>query len=150
MPTDAEAISLPFEEAIEFFRQKVRVPTEHWDDIWRTAHSHSFMVAGATEDALLADFQDAIARALKDGTTLAEFTKTFDELVEKYGWAHFDIPSIPGWRAQIIYETNLSTASRRAATHSSPSRTLSRRFPTGPMCTATANGLGRSTWRGTA
>lgn len=110
MPTDAEAISLPFQEAIDFFMRKARVPTEHWDDIWRTAHSHAFMVAGAADDALLEDFQDAIAKALKEGTTLADFTKTFDELVERYGWAHFDIPSIPGWRAQIIYETNLSTA----------------------------------------
>jgi hypothetical protein len=102
-----EGISLPFEEAIDFFRGKARVPTAHWDDVWRTAHAHSFMVAGAATDALLEDFQTAIAGALKDGTTLATFRKVFDSIVEKHGW---DYNGTPGWRSRIIYETNLSAA----------------------------------------
>ena len=60
-----EAINLPFEESIAFFRQKARVPTAHWDDVWRTAHSHSFMVAGAASDALLSDFQHELTKAMK-------------------------------------------------------------------------------------
>ncbi len=109
MPADPvlEAIDLPFQEAIDFFRQKARVPSEHWTDVWRTAHSHAFMVAGAATDALLADFQKEIARALEEGTTLADFRKAFDEIVEKHGWAY---NGTPGWRSRIIYETNLSTA----------------------------------------
>jgi hypothetical protein len=107
MPTDAEAISLPFQEAIDFFLQKARVPTAHWDDVWRAAHSHSFMIAGATSDALLADFQAEIAKALKEGTTLADFRKSFDEIVERHGWSY---NGTPGWRSRVIYETNLSTA----------------------------------------
>lgn len=102
-----EGISLPFEEAIAFFRQKARVPTAHWDDVWRTAHAHSFMVAGAATDALLEDFQQEIKKALEDGTTLADFRKAFDSIVEKHGW---DYNGTPGWRSKIIYETNLSTA----------------------------------------
>jgi hypothetical protein len=107
MPTTAEAIGLPFEEAIAFFRQKARVPTAHWTDVWRTAHSHSFMVAGAASDALLEDFQKAIRKALSDGTTLTEFRRDFDAIVERHGWAY---NGTPGWRSRIIYETNLSTA----------------------------------------
>lgn len=102
-----EAIDLPFEEAIAFFRQKSRVPTEHWTDVWRTAHSRAFMVAGAATDALLQDFQDAIQQALDQGTTLEAFRKQFDDIVEKHGWAY---NGTPGWRSRIIYETNLSTA----------------------------------------
>lgn len=102
-----QGISLPFEEAIDFFRKKARVPTEHWTDIWRTAHSHAFMVAGAASDALLEDFQEALKRALKDGTTLATFRQDFDTIVEKHGWIHNGGPS---WRSGIIYDTNLSTA----------------------------------------
>jgi uncharacterized protein with gpF-like domain len=103
----AAAIDLPFEEAIDFFRGKARVPTEHWTDVWRTAHSHSFMVAGAATDALLEDFQTEIQKALDEGTTLADFRKSFDSIVEKHGWSY---NGTPGWRSQIIYETNLSTA----------------------------------------
>ncbi len=102
-----EGIDLPFREAIDFFRAKARVPTQHWTDVWRTAHSHSFMVAGAASDALLEDFQDALKKALEQGTTLAEFRRDFEAIVEKHGWAY---NGTPGWRSRIIYETNLSSA----------------------------------------
>jgi hypothetical protein len=105
--TDAEAIGLPFEEAIDFFRGKAKVPTSHWTDVWRTAHSHSFMVAGAATDALLGDFQDALKKALEHGTTLAEFRGDFDAIVARHGWSY---NGTPGWRSRIIYETNMSTA----------------------------------------
>ncbi len=105
--TYQQAFDLPFKEAADFFRQKARVSTEHWTDVWRTAHSHSFMVAGAASDALLSDFQSAIQKALDKGTTLAELRKDFDTIVAKHGWSH---NGSPGWRARIIYETNLSTA----------------------------------------
>ena len=102
-----DAIGLPFEEAIRFFRQKTRTPTAHWTDVWRTAHSHAFMVAGAATDALLEDFQDEIKQALEEGTTLQTFREAFDTIVEKHGW---DYNGSPGWRSKIIYETNLATA----------------------------------------
>ncbi len=107
MTTDAEAIGLPFQEAIRFFRQKASVPTRRWNDIWRGEHSHAFMVAGATSDALLGDFRQAILKALQQGTTLAEFRRDFDQIVEKHGWSY---NGSPGWRSRIIYETNLATA----------------------------------------
>ncbi len=107
MPDLVDAFDLPFQEAVDFFRQKARVPTSHWTDVWRIAHSHAFMVAGAASDALLADFQASIAKALEQGTTLAEFRRDFDTIVEKHGWSY---NGAPGWRARIIYETNLSTA----------------------------------------
>ncbi len=105
--TVLEALDLPFQEAVDFFRQKVRVPTARWDDLWQTAHDHGFMVAGAAKDDLLADFQKEIAKALEEGTTLADFRKSFDAIVERHGWSY---NGSPGWRSQIIYETNLSTA----------------------------------------
>ncbi|HQU16638.1 MAG TPA: phage minor head protein [Gammaproteobacteria bacterium] len=103
----AEAINLPFEEAIQFFRQKTRTPTAHWDDIWRTAHDHGFMVAGAASDDLLKDFQDALQDALDNGTTLETFRAAFDDLVERHGWSY---NGGRNWRTRIIYETNLSMA----------------------------------------
>jgi hypothetical protein len=106
-PDDLQAIGLPFQEAIDFFRGKARIPTAHWDDVWRTAHAHGFMVAGAATDALLKDFQESVAKGLEQGTTLADFRKDFDTIVAEHGWAY---NGTPGWRSRIIYETNLSMA----------------------------------------
>ncbi len=103
----AEGVSLPPREAIAFLRGKTNTPTQGWSDVWEGAHTRSFMVAGAASDALLADFRTAVAQALEQGMTLAEFRRDFDGIVARHGWAH---TGTPGWRAQIIYETNLSMA----------------------------------------
>ena len=107
--------------------------------------AHGFMVAGAGSDALLEDFQPEIQRAWMS-TTLAEFRKAFDTIVEKHGW---EFNGMPGWRSSIIYDTNLSTAysAGRYAQLTDPE--VRRAFPIGCMSTATASGPGRSTWRGT-
>lgn len=102
-----DPLSLPFSEAIDFWRQKVRVPTRRWDDLWQGAHARGFMVAGAMRDDLLADFQIAIGKALEDGTSLEEFRRDFDAIVERHGWSY---NGERGWRSRVIYQTNLSTA----------------------------------------
>jgi hypothetical protein len=105
--TTAEAVGLPPREAIEFFRQKTNVPTQTWTDVWNEGHSRGFAVAGAASEALLNDFRREIDKALEQGTTLADFRKQFDAIVAKHGWEY---NGSPGWRSQVIYETNLSTA----------------------------------------
>ena len=106
-PSLAEAVALPPAEAIAFFRQKTNTTSRHWTDLWNEAHSRSFMVAGAASDALVADFRAAVTKAIEQGTTLAEFRRDFDSIVAKHGWVY---NGTPGWRSQIIYETNLSMA----------------------------------------
>jgi SPP1 gp7 family putative phage head morphogenesis protein len=104
---DPEALNLPFREAINFFRQKQRVPTDVWTDLWQAEHARGFMVAGATRDALLEDFQTAIARALEEGTTLAQFREDFDAIVARHGW---DFVGGRTWRSRVIFDTNLRSA----------------------------------------
>ncbi|WP_282800032.1 phage minor head protein [Bombella apis] len=94
-------------EAISYFRQKVNMPTQRWGELESAAHARGFAVAGATSHALLTDFKTAVSRALSNGTTLQEFRKTFNSIVKKHGWSH---NGSPGWRAKIIYETNLASA----------------------------------------
>lgn len=98
---------VPFQEAIDFFRQKLRLPTRAWTDIWQGQHARAFVVAGAQSDALLADFQQSIAKALEQGTTLADFRKDFDTIVAKHGWSY---NGSRGWRSAVIFNTNLRTA----------------------------------------
>lgn len=100
-------VKLPPSEAISYFRQKLNVPTQRWGELESAAHAHSFAIAGATSDALLNDFRTAVGRAIANGTTLAEFRKSFDSIVKKHGWQH---TGKPGWRAEIIYQTNLANA----------------------------------------
>lgn len=98
---------LPFEEAIQFLRQKVNLPTRHWDDLYRNAHGRAFMVAGAQQTDLLSDLRSAVDDAIARGQSFQQFQAQFDGLVEKHGWVH---TGGRAWRARIIYETNVRTA----------------------------------------
>ena len=99
--------SLPFDQAIEFFRQKINLPTERWTDLWQGMHARAFVVAGAMQDGLLSDLRTAVDRAIAEGTTLRDFRRDFDAIVQRTGWAY---KGERGWRTRVIYETNLRTA----------------------------------------
>lgn len=107
MQPDINAVGLPFGDAIDFFRNKVRVPTRTWTDIFEGAHARAFVIAGATKDQLLKDFQGAILKAIAEGTTLEEFRKDFDNIVARHGWSY---NGGRGWRTRVIYHTNLRQA----------------------------------------
>lgn len=104
---DPQPGNVPFDEAIDFLRQKVRLPTNSWTDIWEGAHARAFVIAGTTQDALIADFHNAVTGALANGTTLATFRKDFDRIVAAHGWSH---NGGAGWRSGVIYNTNLRMA----------------------------------------
>jgi uncharacterized protein with gpF-like domain len=77
---DINPFKLDFDEAIDFFKQKLRLPTASWTDIWQQQHDASFVVAGAMRDDMLADFQTAIMKALK-GSTLESKRPTAPYLI---------------------------------------------------------------------
>lgn len=99
--------SLPFKEAITFFREKTNMPSERWADVWRSQHNNAFMVAGATKTELLADLRKMVDDAIAEGTALTAFQKQFKQLVKKHGWDH---TGNAAWRANIIYSTNMRQA----------------------------------------
>ncbi len=107
MPTTISAINQPFDEAVEYFRQKTSMPSAHWTTVMDEANARAFAVAGATSGDLIADFRAAVEKGIAKGTTLQEFRKDFDQIVAKHGWAH---KGTAEWRARIIYQTNLSNA----------------------------------------
>ncbi|MBB4954385.1 hypothetical protein H4S14_004150 [Agrobacterium vitis] len=104
---DADVFNQPFKEQIDFFTQKRGKPTKDWTDAMRGTHDRAFVIAGATDLAMLSDFQTAIASAMQNGTTFADFQKDFDRIVAKYGWAH---KGERGWRSRVIFETNMRTS----------------------------------------
>ncbi|MCA1973895.1 MAG: minor capsid protein [Caenispirillum sp.] len=98
---------VPFVEAQEYLRQKIRLPSRAWTDLREGANARSFVVAGANSDALVADFHASIQRMLDDGLTLADFRRDFDAIVAKHGWTYKGGRT---WRTRVIFDTNLRVA----------------------------------------
>ena len=73
--------SLPFDEALAFFRAKLNLPTQRWDDLLGAAHDRAFVVAGAMKADLLVDLRAAVDKAMADGTTIETFRKDFNQIV---------------------------------------------------------------------
>lgn len=108
MPKPSEQyVSLPFKEQIDFFKDKIPLPSQSWTDLWEGMHSRAFVVAGAMQDDLLTDLHSAVSKAITQGTTLEEFRKDFDAIIAKTGWAY---NGGRNWRTQVIYDTNLRTS----------------------------------------
>jgi hypothetical protein len=127
------AFGLEFSEQVEFFRKKINLPTERWNDIWQDAHDRAFVVAGAKKADLLADLNAAVAKAIEKGTGLEEFRKDFRKIVEERGWHGWTGEGSKvgeAWRTRVIWETNLATsrAAGRYAQLTSPDLLARRPF----------------------
>jgi hypothetical protein len=108
------ADQLPFQEAIDFLRGKVNLPTRKYDDVLRQGQVRAFTVAGVTRDDMLSDFRAAVEKARAEGTGFNEFRKDFDAIVDRTGWQFNARGSTDeerrDWRARIIYTTNMRTS----------------------------------------
>lgn len=104
---DVGVFKQAFREQIDFLRQKRPTPTKAWTDAMRGIHDRAFVIAGATDLDMLSDFQNVIAKAIEDGTTLEDFRKEFDRIVAQYGWSY---KGERGWRTRVIFETNVRTS----------------------------------------
>jgi len=102
-----------FKAAEDYFRRKVNMPSERWDDLRHGEHASGFMVAGVTKMAVLDDIRNAVDAAITKGETLTDFRKRFAEIIKSHGWpggAGGDSEAGIAWRTQVIYHTNLRTA----------------------------------------
>lgn len=110
---DYPPFNAPFAEQLEFFRQKLNLPTEAWDDIERMAHDRAFIVAGAQGADLLEDLRGAVDEAIERGTGLEAFRKNFKRIVAERGWHGWTGEGSKGgeaWRTKVIYQTNMATS----------------------------------------
>lgn len=102
-----------FDEQVAFFRQKLNLPTERWDDLTRDQHDRAFVVASATKADLIADLRSAVDDAIAYGQSLGEFRKQFRETVAKHGWTGWTgegSKAGTAWRTRVIYKTNMDTS----------------------------------------
>jgi len=112
-PDQAFGFGTPFQAQIDFLRQKLRLPTERWDDIQRSAHDRAFIVAGAAKADLLADLHASVIKAAEQGTGYGVFQKDFKAIVAKHGWTGWTGEGTKegeAWRTRVIYQTNMATS----------------------------------------
>lgn len=96
-----------FSEAEAYFRRKLSIPTERWDDLWRGMHAHAVMFAGANQMQLVEDLRTTVEARIAGGGNLETFRAEFAQIVAKHGWSY---NGSFGWRTRVIYETNLRQA----------------------------------------
>lgn len=104
-------INLSFQEQIDFFRDKLNLPSERWDSIQKAAHDRAFIVAGAMQADLIQDLRDAVAPLQR--TTLEQFRQDFRRIVAKHGWTGWTgegSAAGEAWRTKVIFETNIRTS----------------------------------------
>ncbi|KMK68570.1 DUF935 family protein [Puniceibacterium sp. IMCC21224] len=101
-----EVSGQPFQEQIDFLRQKRIAPSKVWTDTLRGHHDRKFVVAGATDLALVEDFKNAVAQAIDTWDEKA-FARDFDQIVEKHGWSYNGGRE---WRIRTIFATNIRTS----------------------------------------
>lgn len=97
---------IEFREAIAFLRQKRPRPTRAWTDALGGDHDRAFVVAGATDMAMLEEFQAAVIEAQRTRDIKA-FAGEFDRIVEKFGWSYNGGRE---WRIRTIFDTNVRTS----------------------------------------
>lgn len=103
----------PWAEQIDFFRRKLNLPTDWWDDIERSANDRAFIVAGAAKADLLQDLRAAVETTMASGGGLGEFRRKFKAVVAANGWTGWTGEgSTKGeaWRTRVIYQTNMATS----------------------------------------
>lgn len=94
----------PFKEQVDFLKQKLNLPTEHYDDVIKSGNDRAFYVAGAAKADLLDDFRKTVEQFAREGKSIGWFRKNFDAIVEKHGW---DYNGPHDWRTRVIYTTNM-------------------------------------------
>jgi len=118
----AHCMSLPPKQAIAYLQAKGYAISWDWEEVWQQAQAKAFTVAKVMRLDLLQDIREAVEAALKEGQTLAAFTKVLAPTLKAKGWwgrqEHIDPDSGEitqvqlgsAWRLRTIYRTNLQTA----------------------------------------
>lgn len=120
MAKELDFKSRSYKEAVDYFKQKINLPTKKWNDLEGAMHTRAFTVAGAMREDILLDFRKAVERAIEKGDTLQDFRDNFYNIASKWRASDpsFDAkmqkPKYGAWRSKVIYQTNVITAAAAA------------------------------------
>lgn len=96
---------LKFEEAIEYFKDKLPVNSKEFYKISEEYKALAFTISGYSQIQILKKFHDVLLKAIEDGTTMEQFKKDMNEFLEAKGYM-----GITNFQADNIFRTNAQTA----------------------------------------
>lgn len=114
------AMTLVPENAIRYFKNKGLTPTFNWKDLADEAHAVQFTVAGILKLDVLNDIHQGLQQAMTNGTTLSQFQRDLEPLLQRKGWLgrglvadeHGELQGkrLMPYRLDTIFRTNIQTA----------------------------------------
>ncbi len=96
---------LPFEEAIEYWADRLPLTREALTGLAKAARDRAFMVARVSSMDIIKDLHTAVEKALTDGETLADFAGRLDEIMATRGWE-----GLAPWHMETVFRNNIQTA----------------------------------------
>ncbi len=96
--TNVQGFGIKANNAINNLQQKLPLATDYWNDLLGPIHAKQFTIAGAPID-VVKDVHNALIQALKEGKTLSQFRKDFDDTVTRNGWSY---KGTRGGRTELI------------------------------------------------
>lgn len=107
-------LNQPFQEALDYFLNKIPSITERWNEYSSDQHDYAFTVAGVMKEDILKDIQWLISRMLgEEGLTYDQFQSQFKDLIGKKGWLPSGSDKQQQRRLYIIADTNIRQAYKR-------------------------------------
>lgn len=73
-------------EAIDYLKQKEVSRGFSFRDVWREEHQHAFTVAKMLDSALLADVQESLVKAQREGIPYERWAQEMEDLMSRRGW----------------------------------------------------------------
>ena len=104
MPIDAPADPVQNVEAVAWFRKRVPVSAAEFARLSERAKRRAFTVSGLAQLDLVTQVHEAIAKALEQGTTLADFKRSVGQGLTKAWHGSVDAPA---QRMETIFRTNV-------------------------------------------
>ncbi|PHS34908.1 MAG: phage head morphogenesis protein [Alkaliphilus sp.] len=96
---------LKFEEAIEYFGEKLPVSPKEFYSLAEKYRASAFTVSGYSQVQVLNKFHGALLTAIEEGTTMEQFKKDMNKFLDEKGYT-----GITNFQADNIFRTNAQTA----------------------------------------
>jgi SPP1 gp7 family putative phage head morphogenesis protein len=94
-----------FQEAIDFFKDKVTLTPAQFRKLAQEYQSLAFTVSGIAAMDVLSDIYTELLKAIEKGLTAQEFADSAQDIFERKGWE-----GLTPYRVDTIFRTNVQTA----------------------------------------
>jgi SPP1 gp7 family putative phage head morphogenesis protein len=100
-----DIFNLPFREAIDALRRRLRMPKSTFLQLDKANRSRSFTVAWVAQTELLGQIHQALLDSMQKGQSLRDFRNALPEMLNREGWTGDN-----WWHAEVVYNQNRNMA----------------------------------------